>query len=98
VRKVTVTPLLCDYVLDCLERSSLVCLIPRGPCLAPSNVAYYRYNKYTQVAARAVRNSLKEGERVKAEKRGLTSLRYQQWENGKAGEQVGPACSSGRNR
>jgi F-type H+-transporting ATPase subunit epsilon len=47
-----------------------------------------RYNKYTQIAARAVRQSLKENERVTAEKRGLTSLRYQHWEGGKGGEQV----------
>ena len=48
----------------------------------------YRYNKYTQIAARAVRQSLKEDERLVAEKRGLTALRYQHWENGKGGEQV----------
>jgi F-type H+-transporting ATPase subunit epsilon len=47
-----------------------------------------RYNKYTQIAARAVRQSLKENERVVAERRGLTSLRYQHWENGKGGDQV----------
>jgi F-type H+-transporting ATPase subunit epsilon len=47
-----------------------------------------RYNKYTQIAARAVRQSLKEDERVAAEKRGLTALRYQHWESGKGGEQV----------
>jgi F-type H+-transporting ATPase subunit epsilon len=49
---------------------------------------FNRYNKYTQIAARAVRQSLKENERVAAEKRGLTALRYQHWENGKGGEQV----------
>jgi F-type H+-transporting ATPase subunit epsilon len=48
----------------------------------------YRYNKYTQIAARAVRQSLKENERVAAEKRGLSSVRYQHWEDGKGGEQV----------
>jgi hypothetical protein len=47
-----------------------------------------RYNKYTQIAARAVRLSLKENERLVAEKRGLTALRYQHWEDGKGGEQV----------
>ncbi|KXN87185.1 hypothetical protein AN958_09111 [Leucoagaricus sp. SymC.cos] len=46
------------------------------------------YNKYAQVAARAVRASLKEEQRLAAEKRGLTSLRYQQWENGKGGPQI----------
>jgi hypothetical protein len=35
-----------------------------------------------------VRQSLKENERLTAEKRGLTALRYQHWENGKGGEQV----------
>jgi F-type H+-transporting ATPase subunit epsilon len=47
------------------------------------------YNKYTQIAARAVRQSLREEERVAAEKRGTTALRYQHWEDGKGGEQVG---------
>ena len=45
------------------------------------------YNKYTQIAARAVRQSLKEKHRVAAEKRGLASVGYQRWEDGK---QVGP--------
>ena len=47
-----------------------------------------RYNKYSQICARAVRASFKEEQRVAAEKRGLTSLRYQQWENGQGGQQV----------
>ena len=47
-----------------------------------------RYNKYTQIAARAVRQSLKENERLASEKRGVTALRYQHWEGGKGGEQV----------
>jgi len=49
---------------------------------------YFSFNKYSQITARAVRQSLKETERVAAEKRGLTALRYQNWENGKGGEQV----------
>lgn len=49
---------------------------------------FYRYNKYTQIAARAVRASLKEEKRVGAEKRGLTALKYQHWENGEGGQQV----------
>lgn len=52
------------------------------------------FNKYSQITARAVRQSLKETERVKAEKRGLTILRYQKWENGKGGEQVSIDFSS----
>ena len=49
---------------------------------------HYRFNKYSQICARAVRQSLKETERVKAEKRGQTILRYQNWQDGKGGEQV----------
>jgi len=48
----------------------------------------FTYNKYAQIAARALRQSLKENERVLAEKRGVTLLRYQQWENGQGGQQV----------
>ncbi|KAJ3013634.1 hypothetical protein NUW54_g1533 [Trametes sanguinea] len=47
-----------------------------------------RFNKYSQIAARALRASLKEEERVVAEKRGVTMLRYQKWENGQGGPQV----------
>jgi F-type H+-transporting ATPase subunit epsilon len=47
-----------------------------------------RYNKFAQITARAVRSSLKEEQRLAAEKRGLTSLRYQRWENGKGSAQV----------
>lgn len=53
-----------------------------------------RYNKYTQIAARALRASLKEEERVAAEKRGLTVLRYQHWEKGQGGPQVRPQSSN----
>ena len=48
----------------------------------------FSFNKYSQISARALRNSLKESERLAAEKRGLTGLRYQKWEGGKGGEQV----------
>ncbi|KAN0076745.1 Mitochondrial ATP synthase epsilon chain domain containing protein [Tylopilus felleus] len=48
----------------------------------------FTYNKYAQITARAVRQSLKETERVGAEKRGATALRYQKWENGVGGQQV----------
>ncbi|OBZ65720.1 hypothetical protein A0H81_14239, partial [Grifola frondosa] len=40
------------------------------------------------ITARALRQSLKENERVAAEKRGLTILRYQKWEKGQGGQQV----------
>lgn len=49
------------------------------------------YNKYTQIASRAVRTGLKESERVGAEKRANIGVKYQQWENGKGGEQVSGA-------
>ncbi|KAJ3566845.1 hypothetical protein NP233_g6747 [Leucocoprinus birnbaumii] len=48
----------------------------------------FTYNKYAQITARAVRSSLKEEQRLAAEKRGLTMLRYQQWENGQGGPQI----------
>lgn len=47
-----------------------------------------RYNKYAQITANALRASLKEEQRVLAEKRGLTSVRYQKWEDGVGGRQV----------
>ncbi|KAL5490240.1 hypothetical protein ACEPAI_5073 [Sanghuangporus weigelae] len=49
---------------------------------------HFSFNKYSQICARAVRSSLKEAERVNAEKRGLSALRFQKWEDGKGGEQV----------
>ncbi|KAF9001732.1 mitochondrial ATP synthase epsilon chain-domain-containing protein [Cyathus striatus] len=48
----------------------------------------FTYNKYAQITARAVRTSYKEEQRVLAEKRGLSALRYQKWENGQGGTQV----------
>ncbi|KAF9242060.1 mitochondrial ATP synthase epsilon chain-domain-containing protein [Melanogaster broomeanus] len=48
----------------------------------------FTYNKYAQITARAVRQSLNETERVAAEKRGTTALKYQKWENGVGGQQV----------
>ena len=47
-----------------------------------------RFNKYSQIAAQALRASLKEEKRVLSEKRGVTQLRYQKWEDGKGGTQV----------
>ncbi|KFX88101.1 hypothetical protein V490_07824, partial [Pseudogymnoascus sp. VKM F-3557] len=46
----------------------------------------FSYNKYLAVAARVVRKSLKEEQRVAAERRGLSELRSARWENGKQGE------------
>ena len=42
----------------------------------------YRYNRYLAVAARVVRRSLKEGERLKADRRGEMELRFARWEVG----------------
>ncbi|KAF8552912.1 hypothetical protein OG21DRAFT_1442756 [Imleria badia] len=47
----------------------------------------FTYNKYAQITARAVRQSMKEMERLGAERRGVTALRYQKWENGVGGNQ-----------
>ena len=44
----------------------------------------YSYNRYLAVAARVVRRSLKEGERLKAERRGEMELRFAKWEVGLA--------------
>lgn len=44
----------------------------------------HRYNRYLAVAARVVRRSLKEGERLKAERRGEMELRFAKWEVGLA--------------
>ncbi|OCF58928.1 hypothetical protein L486_03421 [Kwoniella mangroviensis CBS 10435] len=45
------------------------------------------WNKYTQVASRALRQALTETDRVAAEKRAAIGVRYQLWENGQGGEQ-----------
>ncbi|KAG6819680.1 hypothetical protein H0H93_009636 [Arthromyces matolae] len=45
----------------------------------------FSYNKYSQITARAVRQSLVEQERLAAERRGVTSLKFQRWENGVGG-------------
>ena len=46
------------------------------------------FNKYSQITASALRRSLNETERLAAERRGVTGVRYQSWEDGKAGQQV----------
>lgn len=53
------------------------------------------FNKYTQIASRAVRQGLKESERVAAEKRAQVGLKVQTWENGVGGEQVSFWCFLG---
>ncbi|KAL7418609.1 hypothetical protein Q5752_007067 [Cryptotrichosporon argae] len=47
---------------------------------------FMSWNKYTQVASRALRQALGESERVAAEKRAQVGARVQIWENGQAGE------------
>ncbi|CAE6465572.1 unnamed protein product [Rhizoctonia solani] len=48
--------------------------------------AHFSYNRYSLIAGRALARSLKEDARIAAEKRGLSSLKYQTWEAGKASE------------
>ncbi|CAE6375504.1 unnamed protein product [Rhizoctonia solani] len=48
--------------------------------------AHFTYNRYSLIAGRALARSLGENARVSAEKRGLSSLKYQKWESGKASE------------
>jgi F-type H+-transporting ATPase subunit epsilon len=73
-----------------LEVPLLVCNIHKlsHPYLIPLNVFSRRYNAYSLIAGRALARSLNENARVVAEKRGLTSLKYQTWEGGKASESV----------
>ncbi|KAI9635385.1 mitochondrial ATP synthase epsilon chain-domain-containing protein [Dioszegia hungarica] len=47
---------------------------------------FMTWNKYTQIASRAVRQALTETERVGAERRAQIGVRYQLWENGQGGE------------
>ncbi|WVN86518.1 uncharacterized protein L203_101682 [Cryptococcus depauperatus CBS 7841] len=47
---------------------------------------FMSWNKYTQVASRALRQALNETDRVAAEKRAVIGVRYQLWENGQSGE------------
>lgn len=69
-----------------LEISLHVCF--RLNTLLYASLLPFRYNKFAQITARAVRSSLKEEQRLAAEKRGVSTLRYQKWENGKGGAQV----------
>ncbi|ODO09028.1 hypothetical protein I350_02625 [Cryptococcus amylolentus CBS 6273] len=48
---------------------------------------FMSWNKYTQIASRALRQALSEGDRVAAEKRAAIGVRYQVWQNGEGGEQ-----------
>ncbi|EPQ27281.1 uncharacterized protein PFL1_05204 [Pseudozyma flocculosa PF-1] len=53
--------------------------------------AHFTFNKYTSIAARATREVLKEEQRATAERRGYMALRYQEWKEGKAGDNVNMA-------
>ncbi|KAK0538345.1 hypothetical protein OC834_000180 [Tilletia horrida] len=46
--------------------------------------AHFTFNKYASISARAVRNVLKEEEKVKAARRDAMALRFQEWKDGKA--------------
>ena len=50
------------------------------------------FNKYSQITANALRRSLNETERLAAERRGLTNMKYQTWEKGQGGQQVRVKC------
>jgi F-type H+-transporting ATPase subunit epsilon len=49
---------------------------------------FLSYLKYTQICARAVRNALKEEQRLIAQRRDEQGIKYAKWENGKQGELV----------
>lgn len=55
---------------------------------------FCRFSKYANIAANATRQGLKESERAAAERRGFQALRYQEWKDGKPGEQVRTASGA----
>ena len=74
------------------EASSSTCLSPGKPRAlrelhkdssgAPIAKFLNSYNRYLAVAARVVRRSLKEEQRLKAERRGEMELKFAKWEVG----------------
>ncbi|KAH8553587.1 mitochondrial ATP synthase epsilon chain-domain-containing protein [Umbelopsis sp. PMI_123] len=54
---------------------------------SPWKSAGISYLKYSQICARAVRNSLKDDIRAAAQRRDVNGLKVSKWQNGKAGEQ-----------
>ncbi|KAG8715889.1 hypothetical protein FRC08_010064 [Ceratobasidium sp. 394] len=48
--------------------------------------AHFSYNAYSLIAGRALARSLNESARVAVEKRGLSALKFQTWEAGKASD------------
>lgn len=47
----------------------------------------FTYNRYAGIAARAVRRSLKEEQRLQAERRATSTVRVSKWKDGVQGEQ-----------
>jgi len=47
----------------------------------------FTYNRYSAIAAKALRRVLKENKRLEAEKRDLATVRVSRWKNGVQGEQ-----------
>ena len=48
----------------------------------------FTYNRYSGIAARAVRRALKENKRLDAERRNQATVRVSRWKDGVQGEQV----------
>lgn len=83
---------------ECRLLSRALARSPSHSAAADCRPPAHSYNKFTSIAARATRQALKEEERVKAERRGELSLRYQEWKDGKAGDHVSSAQGPGRQR
>jgi F-type H+-transporting ATPase subunit epsilon len=47
----------------------------------------FTYNRYSGIAARAIRRALKEDKRLEAERRNTSSVRVSRWKDGVQGEQ-----------
>lgn len=47
----------------------------------------FTFNRYSGIAARAVRRALKEDKRLQAEKRNTSTVRVSKWKDGVQGEQ-----------
>jgi hypothetical protein len=47
----------------------------------------FTYNRYSGIAARAIRRSLKENKRLEAERRTTSTVRVSKWKDGVQGEQ-----------
>jgi hypothetical protein len=47
----------------------------------------FTYNRYSGIAARAIRRSLKENKRLEAERRNESTLRVSRWKDGVQGDQ-----------